>query len=151
MFRPYRTVKIKVPRACCPWCQAHSELIEQKLQALEEKLLELSNRLAPPLAPVNPQPSIQIELQAGLAGLGLGSGNLSSGEYGQFDSASLARAFTAVIAGLDRLAEASVRQAPPSPAASLPNNLAPRQLPQIAPRQNGSKHDGSAGWPKIDN
>ena len=46
MFRPYRTLKIKVPGPCCPWCQAHSERIEQKLQAMEEEIQELTGRLA---------------------------------------------------------------------------------------------------------
>ena len=46
MFRPYRTLKLKVPRPCCPWCQTHSERIEQKLQAMEIQIQELSTRLA---------------------------------------------------------------------------------------------------------
>jgi len=44
MFSPYPTPKLKVPRPCCPWCQAHLERIDQKLQAMENQLQELSRQ-----------------------------------------------------------------------------------------------------------
>jgi len=34
----YRTVKIKIPRQCCPWCEFYLEQIRGQIRALEEKI-----------------------------------------------------------------------------------------------------------------
>lgn len=41
MFGRFRSVKIKVPRPCCPWCQAQTEILEKRVQTLEAKIAEL--------------------------------------------------------------------------------------------------------------
>ena len=37
-FRRHRTVKIKIPRQCCPWCEFYLEQIRGQIRALEEKI-----------------------------------------------------------------------------------------------------------------
>jgi hypothetical protein len=43
-FWQYRTVKLKIPRKCCPWCEFYLEQINQNLKELKEKINELEAR-----------------------------------------------------------------------------------------------------------
>jgi hypothetical protein len=45
MFGRYRIIRMKVPRECCPWCQAHNEVLTERVQSLETKVGELEKRL----------------------------------------------------------------------------------------------------------
>jgi hypothetical protein len=45
LFGRYRTVKLKVPRQCCPWCNDRYEFLTERVQALEGKVGELEKRL----------------------------------------------------------------------------------------------------------
>jgi hypothetical protein len=139
MFRPYRTLKIKVPRPCCPWCQTHSERIEQKLQAIEEKLQELSARLADTLTTTREAENVSGGILTALQVFGLTSNLHPTGEAPQSDSVQLVGAFSAIAAALDRLADASAGPAPPNPVPTSPKTLPPNQLTQIAAPQNGSE------------
>jgi hypothetical protein len=49
MFGRYRTVKVKVPRQCCPWCQVQTEMLDGRVQVLEAKVDGLQRRLEAPL------------------------------------------------------------------------------------------------------
>ena len=145
MFRPYRTLKIKVPRPCCPWCQAHLERIEQKLQAMEEQILELSARLATPPAATGGGENAEAGILTALRVMGVAFRPQPSGEDSPSQTAGLIGEFTAMIAALDRLAEAPVWQAPQPLAGSRPKTLVPRQLPQIAAPLNGSEYPAEGG------
>ena len=113
MFRPYRTLKLKVPRPCCPWCQTHSERIEQKLQAMEKQLQELSARLATPLTTTGDSENVSTGILTALRLFGLTSRPHPTGENLQSESVNLAGAFSAFIAALDRLTQTSAGPAPP--------------------------------------
>ena len=134
MFRPYRTLKLKVPRPCCPWCQAYSDRIEQRLQATEAQILELSSRLRTKEEADNVQAGFLTALQV----FGLNSSRHPTDEDPQPESLLLARALSAITTALDRLAEASAGPAPPSAISVNPKLLSPHPLPQIAAPQNGS-------------
>ena len=41
----HRTVKLKVPRRCCAWCQAQVEITYDKIKDLEQRLTEAENKL----------------------------------------------------------------------------------------------------------
>ena len=43
-FRLYRTVKIKVPRPCCPWCEFHLDETKKQIIALDGKVGALEAR-----------------------------------------------------------------------------------------------------------
>ena len=86
MFRPYRTLKIKVPRPCCPWCQSHSERFEQKLQAMEKQLQELSTRLASTLATTGEAEKLSAGFLTALEVFGLTSSPHRTGEDRLFES-----------------------------------------------------------------
>jgi hypothetical protein len=45
MFGRYRTVRLKVPRQCCPWCNVQTEMLSERVQALEVKVGNLEKRL----------------------------------------------------------------------------------------------------------
>ena len=45
MIGQYRTVKLKIPRQCCAWCQAQIEIVYDKIKALEQRLAEVENNL----------------------------------------------------------------------------------------------------------
>ena len=139
MFRPYRTLKIKVPHPCCPWCQAHLERIEQKLLALEEQVLDLSARLATPPTAAEEGANVEAGILTALRVLSLASTPHRSGENFPSQPAGLIGEFTAMIAALDRRIEEPGSQAPPPIAGSRPKTLPHRQLPQIAAPQNGSE------------
>ena len=143
MFRPYRTLKIKVPRPCCPWCQTHSERIEQKLQAMEKQIQELSTRLATPLGTMGEAETLSAGLLTALQVFGQMSGLTSShhraGGDPQFEPVHLVGAFSAFIAALDRLGGAGAAGAPPNLVPPGPQTLSPHQLTQIAAPQNGSE------------
>ena len=144
MFRPYRTLKIKVPRPCCPWCQSHSERIEQKLQAMEKQLQELSTRLASTLATTIATTGEVENLSAGfltaLQVFGLTSSPHPTGEDRQSDSLPLVGAFSAIAAALDQLAGAQASQFPADLVPASRNVVSPHQLTQIAAPQNRSGH-----------
>jgi hypothetical protein len=38
IFGRYRTVKIKLPRSCCPWCRINHEMLEERMRVLEDKV-----------------------------------------------------------------------------------------------------------------
>ena len=143
MFRPYRTLKIKVPRPCCPWCQTHSERIEQQLQAVEKQILELSARLATTTPPSQKaenllegfQTALQLLGQGFGQGFGLNSIPCPTGEGPRIQTVHLVGAFSAMIAALDRLAEAPE---PPSP-----KSLSPQQPTQLAAPQNRPEQPAS--------
>ena len=107
MFRPYRTLKLKVPRPCCPWCQTHSERIEQKLQAMEIQIQELSTRLATLLRTTGeaetPSGGLLTALQVFGQMFGLTSSHHRTGGNPQSEPVHLVGAFSAFIAALDRL------------------------------------------------
>ena len=43
-FRQHRTVKIKVPKACCPWCEFHLDETKKQIMALDGKVGALEAR-----------------------------------------------------------------------------------------------------------
>ena len=138
MFRPYRTLKLKVPCPCCPWCQAHLERIEQKLQALEEQLQELSTRLATPLTTTGEAVNVSAGFLKALQVSGLASSSPLTGEEPRSQVGGLAKAFSAYFAALDRLGETSARPVPPNLVPPSPKTLSPHQFPQIRAPQSGS-------------
>ncbi len=143
MFRPYRTLKLKVPRPCCPWCQTHSERIEQKLQAMEIQIQELSTRLATLLRTTGeaetPSGGLLTALQVFGQMFGLTSSHHRTGGNPQSEPVHLVGAFSAFIAALDRLGGASAAPAPPNLVPPGPQTLSPHQLTQIWAPQNGSE------------
>ena len=140
MFRPYRTLKIKVPRPCCPWCQTHSERTEQQLQAMEKQLQELSARLATPPITTGNAENVQADTLAALQVFGLTSRAQPTGEYPHTQALPLVRAFSAIVAALDRLTGASAWPDPSNPVPPGLKTLSPHQFAQIAAPQNGSEH-----------
>jgi len=140
MFRPYRTLKLKVPRPCCPWCQTHSERIEQKLQAMEKQLQELSARLATPLTTTGDAENVSTGILTALQLFGLTSRPHPTGEYPQSESVNLVGAFSAFIAALDRLTETSAGPVPSNIGTPNPKSLSPYQLTQIGAPPKGSEH-----------
>lgn len=60
MFGRYRTVKLKVPRPCCPWCQVRDDIMEGQIQALEERVAHLEKHL------VSERSTSQLTLKLGL-------------------------------------------------------------------------------------
>ena len=121
MFWPYRTLKLKVPRPCCPWCQTHSERIEQKLQALENQIQELSTKLATSREAENVSAGFLTALQV----FGLTSSPQRTAEGPQSESAYLVRAFSAIIAALDRLAGAPASPGTPDLVTASTKNFIP--------------------------
>ena len=140
MFRPYRTLKIKVPRPCCPWCQAHSERIEQKLQAMEEEIQELTGRLATLLTTPREAENVSAGFLTALQLFGLNSSLQRTGEESQSASVHPVGAFSGIITALDRLAETSAGPAPTNLVPPSPNTLSPHQLRQIPAPRKGSRH-----------
>ena len=138
MFRPYRTLKIKVPRPCCPWCQSHSEGIERKLQAMEKQLQELSTRLAGTLTTTGEAENHSAGFLTALQVFGLTSSPHRPGEDLQFESLPLVGAFSAIAAALDRLTGAQALQFPADLVPASRNVVSPHQLTQIAAPQNRS-------------
>ncbi len=143
MFRPYRTLKLKVPRPCCPWCQTHLERIEQKLQAMEQQIQELSTRLATPLGTTEEAETLSAGLLGALQVFGQMSGLTYSHQRTDRDPQSepvhQVGAFSAFIAALDRLGGAGAADAPPNLVPPGPKTLSPHQLTQISAPQIGSE------------
>ena len=44
-FGQYRTLKLKIPRQCCPWCEFYVEQTGEQVKVLEEKVAALEANL----------------------------------------------------------------------------------------------------------
>ena len=40
-FGQFRTLKLKVPRVCCLWCERHDKYVTDQVKALQEKVAEI--------------------------------------------------------------------------------------------------------------
>ena len=112
---------------------------------MDEQILELSARLATPPAATVEREIAEAGISTALRVLCVAFSPQPSGEDSPSRTAELIGEFTAMIAALDRLAEAPGWQAPPPLAGSRLRTLPLNQVPQIAAPQNDSEYPPESG------